>query len=35
MFLETEVTVIGVDDDGDGGIDREIILVESVEDEPE
>ena len=30
MFLDVEVTVIEVDEDGDGAPDSEIVLVEDV-----
>ncbi len=31
MFLDVEVTVIEVDEDGDGTVDDQIIIVESVD----
>ncbi len=34
MFLDVEVTLIEVDEDGDGITDAEILIVEDVEDVP-
>jgi hypothetical protein len=31
MFLDVEVTVIEIDEDGDGTIDQDIVIVEDVE----
>jgi hypothetical protein len=31
MYREVEITIIELDDDGDGTIDQEIMLVEDVE----
>jgi hypothetical protein len=31
MYREVEITIIELDDDGDGTIDQEIILVEDQE----
>jgi hypothetical protein len=33
VFLDVEVTLIEIDEDGDGATDEEILIVEAVEPE--
>jgi hypothetical protein len=30
MFLDVEVTVIEIDEDGDGQIDQDVVIIEDV-----
>ncbi len=30
MFLDIEVTVIEIDNDGDGSVDEELVIVEDI-----